>query len=112
MSELRAPDPTLTALGGDRFVKIEFDSSPPVAHRWEDGPAPPGEYPLGCGSPGDWLPQMVATVARWFAVPCRACFPDAVAPGTTGCRDREAYGPHGPRCIGAYARYLSWQVSA
>lgn len=68
MGELRAPDPTLTALGAES-VKLGLGPLPPIAHRH-----------------GGCVPEtrrvMRAEYARWFAVPCRECFPDAPPPGT------------------------------
>jgi hypothetical protein len=71
MSELRAPDPTLTTL--DRRLVLVEPGAPHVAHRMSDE--------AGCGrlSDIDWNER--ASEARWFAVPCRDCFPDAAAPG-------------------------------
>jgi hypothetical protein len=90
--ELRAPDPTLTALldsGGETRVVCSDDTSVRggmVAHR-------PGghlservhvdRFPsTACGL--QWVGfgyRMQARHARWHAVPCRECFPDAPIPG-------------------------------
>ena len=88
MSELRAPDPTVTSLGVIADVDIELTDPPTVHHvtspcetRWR-------------------TVRLDALYARWFAVPCRTCFPLAPPPGgllTTGS---------GP----APDPYLSWQT--
>ena len=88
MSELRAPDPILDA-HAKRMVLVE-DVKPPVAHLMSTDE--------GCGrvSDIDWNER--ASEARWFAVPCRECFPDAPPPG---CRERNGHvGDPG----------LAWQV--
>lgn len=70
MSELRVPDPTLTAL--PRGFVVEFISF--------DSPGTPAEAHL-IDSQHAWGPIIAAEDARWFAVPCRKCFPDAPEPG-------------------------------
>lgn len=69
MSELRAPDPTLTAhVDGDVFVQAtEPGGEVATAHRR-----------LHSTFVGELLPS---SFARWFAVPCRTCWPDAPEPG-------------------------------
>ena len=75
MSELRAPDPTLDALGEP--VGVEYWSPDPgVAHRLPDGP---GGSMSACGYRG--LDAMPSLYAAYVAVPCRECFPDAAPPG-------------------------------
>ena len=99
MSELRAPDSTLDALDEDVLVTWWAGDGPPaVAHRFaEQGNAvvadcgwrPTKPYPLGSED------------VRWFAVPCRECFPDAPEPG------------HHPTCSDPCMvtdPYLAWQV--
>jgi len=68
MSETRAPDPTLTAYDGRDVTVYDFDADTPVAHR--------RDLPHGRRGVQVWTWH-----ARWFAVPCRECFPDAPAPG-------------------------------
>ena len=68
MSDLRAPDSTLTAYDGLVVMVYDFDAVLPVAHR--------RDLPHGL-----WGVQVWTWHARWFAVPCRDCFPDAPQPG-------------------------------
>ena len=68
MSELRAPDPTLTAYDGRDVTVYDFHADTPVAHRRD---LPHGRRGV----------QVRTWHARWFAVPCRECFPDAPPPG-------------------------------
>ena len=102
MSELRAPDPTLDAMGPDAVYVTEPKGSLSVAHRIARlcGIDPvSGDYQNACD-------------ARWFAVPCRQCFPDAPPPGKAPCpmggyRDRF----HDPAtCDGIEDPHLAWQV--
>ena len=67
MSELRAPDPTLTAAETD--VVIAWSETPHVAHLY------------GCPDSSPVLQSIPTEAACWFAVPCRECFPDAPPPG-------------------------------
>ena len=69
MSELRAPDPTLDALDADVNLYMSgWDARPLVAH-----------LPRCPSMDFAWMEE--ARDARWFAVPCRDCFPDAAPPG-------------------------------
>lgn len=70
MSELRAPDPTLTALGPLAVILGLGELRAPLQRAHRVG---------GCRPE---TPQTInAEYARWFAVPCRTCWPDAPAPG-------------------------------
>ena len=92
MSELRAPDPTLDALGEP--VGVEYWSPDPgVAHRLPDGP---GGSMSACGYRG--LDAMPSLYAAYVAVPCRECFPDAPPRGVDPLNRPNA------------GRYLAWQV--
>ena len=71
MSELRAPDPTLTALDQRWDVVSIEEGLPPTAHR----------DAVALLEPPDVFSRQPARDARWFAVPCRKCFPDAPPPG-------------------------------
>ena len=94
MSELRAPDPTLDALAPGyvvAFVTSNIYGEPAEAHLIQSLHA--------------FGPMIPANDARWFAVPCRECFPDAPPPGYVndcGCYTH-AEGPCSPG--------LAWQVS-
>ena len=85
MSELRAPDPTLTAYDGLEVAVSDFDADVPVAHR--------RDLPHGLRGVRVWTWH-----ARWFAVPCRECFPDAPPRGVDPLNRPNA------------GRYLAWQV--
>ena len=83
MSELRAPDPTLTALAatdaGDTDLMLAHydEEGVPVAHLVQRD-----AWVVVCGVSEDVATHWsVAEYARWFAVPCRECFPDAPEPG-------------------------------
>jgi len=65
---LRAPDPTLTAYDGRDVTVYDFHADTPVAHR--------RDLPHGRRGVQVWTWH-----ARWFAVPCWDCFPDAPPPG-------------------------------
>jgi len=81
MSELRAPDPTLTALPFREIVVVDDSAEPaPIAHRLDDNDPFGGTL---CEEPGcaGADPCLFTEHARWFAVPCRECFPDAPPPG-------------------------------
>ena len=70
MENLRAPDPTLDALAPGyvvEFVTSDLYGEPAEAHR--------------INSLHAFGPMIPANDARWFAVPCRECFPDAPPPG-------------------------------
>ena len=71
MSELRAPDPTLTALDQRWDVVSIEEGLPPTAHR----------DAVALLEPPDVFSRQPARDARWFAVPCREFFPDAPPPG-------------------------------
>jgi len=89
MSELRAPDPTLDALGEP--VGVEYWSPDPgVAHRLPDGP---GGSMSACGYRG--LDAMPSLYAAYVAVPCRECFPDAPPPGHSLCSPDTCGGARG-----------------
>lgn len=73
MTELRAPDPTLDALLPTDVVYLALD---------DDGSW--GSLPLVHAHrkhAGGWWQAVQPRHARWFAVPCRECFPDAPPPG-------------------------------
>ena len=94
MSELRAPDPTLDALPRGfvvEFITADVHGEPAEAHRMDS------QHASG--------PLIPANDARWFAVPCRECFPDAGLPGNR-CDT-----PSHVRCDGYRDPYLAWQVA-
>lgn len=107
MSELRAPDPTLTVYDGDGAVLLDGGLPVRQAHRPEH---------LGlmtwtvCRVPPSETTWMDPDDARWFAIPCRECFPDAPPPGADGpcCGNPEDC----PR--GGWFRdpSLAWQTTA
>ena len=69
-ADLRAPDPMLTALPDRTAVEVE-EAPVPVAH-----------LSATCGYDDRYQHSLQdAEHARWFAVPCRECFPDAPEPG-------------------------------
>lgn len=77
MSALRAPDPTLDALDGGEPLLLDVGDDLPVAHLPGPGEDPECGHVIG---QYDVL-WLIAEFARWFAVPCRECFPDAPPPG-------------------------------
>jgi hypothetical protein len=90
MIELRAPDPTLTAFAGD-VVWLDGSRRPQVAHS------------LVCDE-GERVPvwrSLATEAARWFAVPCRECFPAAPLPGWQPTA----------RYVGDPDPHLAWQVA-
>jgi hypothetical protein len=96
MAELRAPDPTLTA--SDQLV-VWLTEGPgllSVAHRHR-----------GCSEIREAIRPPVSSTeyARWFAVPCRACFPDAPPPGWVWENKGESPGTGTAVCVSD----LSWQ---
>jgi hypothetical protein len=96
VSELRAPDPTLTAFAGD-VVWLDGSCRPPVAHTF------------ACLDEDDRVPMwrsLDSTSARWFAVPCRKCFPDAPPPGCVCSRDEQ-----GRVLVSVPEPGLAWQVA-
>ena len=93
-TELRAPDPTLDDLGAAAVYVTDPLGSPSVAHRAS----------RSCGISARSGDFQNAYDARWFAVPCRKCFPDAPEPG--GGRDCSR-----PDCTVNHAKYLAWQVA-
>jgi hypothetical protein len=106
MSELRAPDPTLSALNLDVIVtRWSGDRGPAVAHLFVDDVDTLSGL---CGVELECGPQLKAPYpwgsedARWFAVPCRECFPDAPPPGHVATASR--FKPH------ERDPHLSWQV--
>ena len=109
MSDLRAPDPTLKNLGRHRMVQVDLYRTLPVAHGDSDGYLTPcglslkAEYDDYTGLADPELVFMGAKVARYLAVACQVCFPDAPEPG------------HHPTCSDPCVMtdvhpYLSWQV--
>ena len=98
-TELRAPDPTLTALGDDGIVTLDLEPIPAVAHHWD--------CPADC-DPSDRMRRYVASVARWFAVPCRECFPSNLPRGSRWMKDTEGHD------VSAIVEDpgLAWQVRA
>jgi hypothetical protein len=106
VSELRAPDPTLSALNLDVIVtRWNGDRGPAMAHLFiDDVDTLSGlGVKLECGrklkAPYPWGSED----ARWFAVPCRECFPDAPPPGYQSMAGYENVSPDW---------HLSWQVSS
>ena len=95
MSELRAPDPTLDALHPLSWVYFYVDAD---GESW--GPLP--EAHRHSKHAGSWWQAVEVRHARWFAVPCRECFPNAPEPGERPCRVSGCRMDHG--------RYLRWQV--
>ena len=94
MSELRAPDPTLTAHERSD-VRIVWRRGRATAHTMH-----PGDHcdqPLGT--------YMRTEDARWFAVPCRECFPEAIERGHLPCDCLRPDHPSYPDPS------LAWQVS-
>ena len=87
MDELRAPDPTLKDLGRHRMVQVDLYRTLPVAHGDSDGYLTPcglslkAEYDDYTGLADPELVFMGAKVARYLAVACQVCFPDAPPPG-------------------------------
>lgn len=108
MSELRAPDPTLTALAEDVLVTWwDGDGPPAVAHRFtEPDNARVVTY---CNHPSS-APPIGSEDARWFAIPCRTCFPDAGPRGYSvqddSCGDGCGYRTWQPD------DHLAWQKTA
>lgn len=86
MSEVRAPDPTLSQTEHRVVYVNHYGVDPPVAH-----------VQGGCGA--QLVNQRSPENARWYAVPCRTCFPDAPPPGTDPLNRPNA------------GRYLAWQVA-
>lgn len=64
---LRAPDPTLDALTPTVIVCVDHSDPVPRAHR----STPQGRECAG------YADSRLAAEARWFAIPCRTCFPSA-----------------------------------
>lgn len=99
MSELRAPDPTLASHGRTQFVYItdEAGDAPATAH---------ASHYRGLQCAGASALSLPSEHARWFAVPCRECFPHAPPPGARPCRDGHT------DCLLATKRHphLAWQV--
>ncbi len=102
MSELRAPDPTLSDLAeqapdpgcvDDRVVRVDMSPVVPVAHSCYRN--------IAHGS--DLSVNAPALHSRWFAVPCRECFPDAPPPG---CIKYASYPWHSE-----VVPNLAWQVA-
>ena len=104
MSELRAPDPTLTAIDPGDWVALEVKSATTVRVAHVLGGAYEGADDVlsaKCGA----LPYAHDDPrnAAYVAVPCRECFPDAPEPGERPCLTAGCRMDHG--------RYLRWQVS-
>lgn len=79
LGDWRRADPTLSALDQKwGVVSIEDGAvdGPATAHEMDPGP--------DC-DPADAFRRAWARYARWFAVPCRECFPDAPEPGYLPC---------------------------
>jgi hypothetical protein len=79
--EFRAPDPTLTDHGDDDVMLERRSGLPYEAHLIEF--ESDGLDGLEVSLCARWAATLVlnAVHARWFAVPCRECFPDAPNPG-------------------------------
>ena len=78
MTDLRAPDPTLTAHDGALLVDDAY--APGTAHRWTTRTTPRHtEWRTDCGAKA--VKMIRSEDAAWFAVPCRECFPEAPNPG-------------------------------
>jgi hypothetical protein len=92
MNELRAPDPTLTAIS-HRLVTVVDDDGILEAHDADCAHA--------------WGPRLMARYVAWQAVPCRECFPDAPPPGS-----REMFYKNGKLAETWPDRDLEWQVRA
>ena len=106
MDELRAPDPTLTALPFREIVVVDDSAEPaPIAHRLDDNDPFGGTL---CEEPGyaGADPCLFTEHARWFAVPCRECFPDAPPPGHSLCSPDTCGGARGEHMDPG----LTWQV--
>ena len=88
-TRLRAPDPTLDAMDAKWGVVSIEDGDPPTAHEMD-----PGDR---C-DPGDHFKREWSRYARWYAVPCHLCFPEAPPRG-----QRTPGGDHPPAD-------LAWQV--
>ena len=96
MSNLRAPDPTLTALPRHfvlEFISADVAGEPSEAHRMDS------QHASG--------PMVSAGDARWFAVPCQECFPDAPERGWRPVGNAPGGGPVG----WTEDPHLSWQVA-
>lgn len=102
MSELRAPDPTLTAFDG--LVAVYDLSLPaPVAHEPDDEGLAVCEFVSIFDAPF----RLDAADAAYFAVPCRECFPDSPPPGWR-TSDEAPAGIDGLQCVAD--PHLAWQV--
>lgn len=106
--ELRAPDPTLTAWcdSGEHasgVVSLTITAYPNVAHKLDTSLS--GQQVV-CGRRSSAL--MATNYARWFAVPCGECFPEAGPPGYSlqddSCGDGCGYRSWQPD------EHLAWQV--
>jgi hypothetical protein len=93
MTDMRAPDPTIMAMGED--LPVTVGNLLAVAHRPELRPTHP------CSELRWSLPWMPASVAAYIAVPCRECFPSSPMPGACSCGNE-------PR--GHTDPYLAWQI--
>jgi hypothetical protein len=105
MAELRAPDPTLTALTVNQLVAV-WPTDPPQAHLIDAI----GYEVCGAADAEDDPPEpmlMDSDWAAWFAVPCRECFPDAPPLGHGVVRDM-----HGKPWSSYPEPCLSWQTDA
>lgn len=94
-NDLRAPDPTLDAYVADpnRYFFVELsalDVALPTAHRM-----------YGCGAA--IAGRVPAEIARWVAVPCHECWPEAPPSGTIPY----ASWPHHSPIVDT----LAWQVA-
>jgi hypothetical protein len=108
MGDLRAPDPTLD-VHGDEKLFIRVWESLPVAHR-RAGTHLRTKCRNGNKSVktlGDVIP---AFHAKWFAVPCRTCFPDAPPPGHLFVHGPTEGSKRNPYPLPQ--QHLAWQVSS
>lgn len=97
MSEVRAPDPTLDALGEYADVIVQRGARPvPVAHLSETDGTYGDDHRSPCGLRSNSVTS--AEEARWWAVPCRDCWPDAPPRGVDPLSRPNA------------GRYLRWQT--
>ena len=101
-TELRAPDPTLGAIEPDALIGLDYSQHEPlIGHTVMliDG----HDVPDCDEGAGGGLDVVQARHARWFAVPCRECFPDAPQPGELPrCHDN---------CAPLTISHLAWQLA-
>lgn len=107
MSELRAPDPTLSAVAASRTTPLVYTTNLgadlPVFHHQTSDEGP------DCGTVNSRTLTSPIHIkhARWLGVPCRECFPEAPEPGNEWtCPDCAV-----EDCPGQYrGSFLRWQV--